>query len=573
MISDEDMENISHYKAAKELDESETSNVLENYTSLFLEKLKHLNEKPSCVIMNLGGKGSGKTTIEFIEDSILFGSDLPNPCLVFWKAPPNFLQKVESKCPRFWLGRIFSVKSLREINVLLQTYSHAIFNMDEATRDMNAKQATTVSSRRFEKAVTLFRQKNVYLIYNTQIGNVTKSLRQLTDIVIYKANTKRAILESDDSFAKDHIDKIINLYNPKRKKFCLFQSSWSEFLDKDGKLVTEGYLELDKDKYCPWFDDELSKGYSDADLDSEFGDEKDKNQTIFEISEKFIKEYPGIPLKMVTQPFIEGWLRRTDEDLLYDVQQFIPKIHSDLRYTLGDKRLIEIEENEKKQKEKEEEKKNGKKKGSFSTDDSDDDPDIDNSDDDSHAAIIDFKREKSNSFAKFASEKMSYKIMEEIFHFEKTTKISVDLIQSVLFHLLNEGATLTQEQMANLCGISKGLLNDILKKFRDINFRREIGYLLEDWWVDGHGGSAAHNEHVPDWIDPTTGEIWSFKWRLDYSKTLKFYQNSDFRPEYEAARKKECNYKVAFLNSAWGTDLQIVEVNPFADPDVTFRKE
>lgn len=578
MISEEDMETISQYKAAKDEDEKDDSSVLRDYTKLFLEKLKQLNGRPSCVIMNLGGKGSGKTTIEFIEDSILIASDLPNPCLVFWKAPPNFLDKVGFKCPRSWFGRIYSVKSLREINSLLGQYSHVIFNMDEATRDMNAKQATTVNSRRFEKAVTLFRQKNVFLIYNTQIGNVSKSLRQLTDIVIYKANTKRAILESDDSFAKEYLDKIINLFNPTRKKYCLFQSSWSELLDKDGKLVTEGYLVLDKDQYCPWFDEELSKGYSDADLDSEFGDEKDKNQLIFEIADKFMKEKPGTPLKMVTQPYIEGWLRVTDENLLYDVQQLIPKIYSVIRYKLGDKKILEIEELEKKQLEKEKKKTKGQKDSLDSDNDNDNDLDDDDDDliedpDDSHASIVGFETEKGNTFAKFASANMSYKILEELFHFEKATKISVDVVRSVLFHLIKDGYVSTQEQLATVCGLAKGTLNDILKKFRDLNFRREIGYLLEDWWVSTHGGSAAHNEHIPDWIDPNTGEIWSFKWRLDYSKQLKFYQNSDFKPEYDAARKKETNYKVGFLNSAWGVDMQVVEVNPFGDPDVNFRKE
>jgi hypothetical protein len=578
MISEEDMENIQHYKPVKEEEENGNLNSLYDYTKLFLEKLKFLNGKPSAILMQIGGQGSGKTASAFILLCLIMKSDLPNPCIVFWKAPPNFLDKIKNKCPNSWLDRLYSVKNLRDINNLLGLYSHVIFIMDEATRDMNGKQATTLSSRKFEKAVTLFRQKNVFFIYNTQIGNVTKSLRGMTSIRIYKANTKPQINESDDSFAKDHTNQIVNLYNPWRKKFCLFESSWSEFLDENPipenrQLITEGYFNLNLDLYCPWFDEELSRGYSDADLDCEFGDEKDKNQLIFEIAEKFMKEKPGTPLKMITQPYIEGWLRVTDEDLLYDVQQLIPKIYSVIRYKLGDKKILEIEELEKKQLEKE--KKKTKRKDSSDNDDEidEDDDELVEEPDDTHASIVGFEIEKGSSFAKFASEKMSYKILEELFQFEKATKITVDIVRSVLFHLITEGSVLTQEQLANICGLSKGLLNDVLKKFRDLNFRREIGYLLEDWWVANHGGSSAHNEHIPDWIDPNTGEIWSFKWRLDYSKQLKFYQNSDFRPEYEAARKANKNYKVGFLNSAWNIDMQVVEVNPFADPDVIFRKE
>jgi len=380
---------------------------------------------------------------------------------------------------------------------------------------------------------------------------VNKSTRGYAQIVLYRGQTPTQIRESDDFFAKDHTKEIVNLYTPKRKKFALFTSSWSEFLNDREELITEGWLELDVKELVPWFDDELSKGYSEADLDSEFDDGKHDNEDIQKISKMFIDAYPGIPLKMATKPFLEGWLRREHFTLFHEIGTLLPQIYADIRYKLGDERYIALMKD-------------------------DDDDDEEDDDEESHVSVVSQTTLKDLDFPEFVSKNVSLEVLKTSFKFEEGRKVNEKLVRTVLKIVLEYGPVWTQQQMADAANISKGTLNEILKTFRNINFRREIGYCLEDWWVSKHGGRSAHNESKPDWIDNENedliNEIISFKWRLDYGAELKFYQSNDFGPEYTLARKIGKNYKVGLINSAWANKLVLKEVNPFCDPDVKFSK-
>jgi hypothetical protein len=140
-------------------------------------------------------------------------------------------------------------------------------------------------------------------------------------------------------------------------------------------------------------------------------------------------------------------------------------------------------------------------------------------------------------------------------------------------------------------GLAKGYSHDAIKaNYKDIGpgivnkvsiwIRREapidirLGFLFEKWYALNIGVPLEQLDELlggnignkPDLI--WNNKIYSLKFNIVHHKrTISFIQSIDLSPEFREARKRKCNYTLVFMNPAWDLKVQLIEIDPFDDPD------
>lgn len=449
-----------------------SGNRLKDETEKFVQMFSVMDDRPKPRILCIGMTGSGKTAEKFIlTEIILKKSDIKNPLFIWWKAPPTWIETLEKNLPDYHRGHHASVRSIIKLD---QPGRTVILFMDEASRDMGNKNALDKKSRRFEKGLSLFRQKNTLFHGGTQIGNVTKGLRMQADIIVYRGNTPVFITESDDSFAREHQNEIVNLMNPKNKKYCLFTSSYSYFLEDPihakGNLITEGKLNLDLFEWCPYWKDEevaaaLSNGYSEMSFDSEFDEFAHENDLINDFADLFEEEFPNSKKPKFSQ--IKGWLRRKYPETYHEYEALVSSIRNEIDYRV----MID----EEKRKSKEESKSDEKQ--------------------------LEIQFEPGMEFPDFL----------------KMNLLEIDKVLSDLAFYWASGLSYRDIYpiAQSMHSIGRSTVNKMLKEFcsKGVNgdWTIRAGYFFEKWFANRIGGRAADPEsHDPDVIGPD-GRRYSLK--------------------------------------------------------------
>jgi hypothetical protein len=430
-----------------------------------------------------------------------------------------------------------------------QRYKFIILLFDEGQRDLNAKQALTKAARRLEKMISISRQQNITLIYNTQIENVTKNMRMMTDLRFYKGNTFDAIRESDDVFAKDFAALIKKLYHPEKMRKAIFQSTYSRFASVDangkvGQLIEKGFVDLDLYDYVPWWNEELSKAYEDVNLDAEFEDFEKDNEMVQKASDLFVTEHPAIE-KSISASLFRGWLHNKHLELYYDAQAIIPMIVDELNYRMWDKKIqAEKLQRLSDQLTAEVNQLAAKLDGTSGT------------------ALTTTTMPPSITFAEFC----------------RDTTRPINKEWADIIYLWAKGAS--TRDIPTTLHISRNQVQPLLKAFKigDIpNYPNlAAGYLFEDWFALTHGGDArgktAHNNSTPDFIDHQ-GRIYQLKCKQTAEKTIRFAVPDDCRAEYDEAVKLGVPFYFAELNVEWREDYLVETIEPKQmKPAVVFYK-
>lgn len=541
-------------KYTKKLIKEKPDEDLPDQTERFIEMMEHLAGRPKPRILIIAAPGGGKTGDKFIYAELLHKSDLEWDKVRFcwWNAPDEWINKLDKYLPDYLGGHHISINNIVEIDALNQAGFFVMLYMDEASRDMNAKNALTSKAVRFEKALSLFRQHDIFYHGGTQIANVTKATRQYADIRIYKGNSPDFIDESDDSFAKDHKDRIVNLMNPANKKYSYFTSSYSYLLEDPvnakGNMVTSGKLELDLFKYCPYWKKEtdeigkdgkkltvgdiLSNGYKEVSLDSDYQEFQNEQEITMTLSNLFLKEYPVE--KKPARNQVSGWLYRKYGKKFYMYKSCITNIVNDISFLLMDKEFD-----------------NGNQEGLQ-------------------------KNSKSNSL----NINIEFKPGEDFPEFlERTLKPIDENLATMTFHWADGLSYRDIYPIMQNKGVKRGTVNRVMKQFMEsgyyekgkLNWKLRAGYLFEVWFADRIGGKVADPEsHDPDVIG-SDDKRYSLKCYNDSNNSVPIALE-EFGPSLRWAKENnEVFYTVGYFpkfRAETEVGIRIIEIDP-ADQSVT----
>jgi hypothetical protein len=495
-------------------------------TQLFLDMCKRLNKIPSIVMMNIGGRGSGKTA-QIFKIITIFLDSLGNSCgIVFYNAPTTFIEKIKKYSPGKFSDHVMSINRMRQLTEIKQKYKYILLCFDEGMRDLNAKDALKKSSRRLEKMVAISRQQDIFLIYNTQIQNINKTMRSMTDMRFYKGNTKPAVTESDDKFAQDHLKYIKKLYNDDLKKFAAFESEYSHFKDGKNDIIDSGVLELDLFKYVPWWNDEISRAYEDVNLDAEFDEFEEEYVLIEQCADLLENEIPRKQLEKLTSGAIRGYLNRNHRELYYDVSNYINRVVDEIKARNLEFDILNLADN-----------------------------------DEAPGAAPDLKFEKWD-FATFLKE-----------NFKDIDKDTADIYYYWAMGMSNRQIYPCVPNMTDY------RVNEILKEFRQRGKNKNenrAGFLFEKWAAfeyDESRGKIGGQTSECDYI-AADQEIFTFKCYDDVKKSKNFSQSVDFSPEFKEAKRLGKKYWAVFYDPKWPSFLRVLHLDPVNDPDnVDFFKE
>jgi DNA-directed RNA polymerase specialized sigma24 family protein len=502
---------------------------LSDQTAAFRTMIANAPHLPSAIVLHLGGRGSGKTGGLFILWVLLFAAFPEGQCaIVFFRCPETFMEKFRKYAPAKYHPHAFRVTEIRELDAVKKGHKYIVLCYDEGQRELNAKQALTKQARRLEKLIAISRQKDLWLLYNTQIQNVNKNLRMMTDIRLYKGNTKAMIEESDNPFAKEYGKSIVKLYG--NKTHALFESSYvglkTTTPEGKDKMITQGSVILDLFEIVPWWCDDLSRAYEgeDVSFDAEFDDYNEKDAVIQQCVELFLAAFPSAGKRDVTASIIRGFLYTNHRGIYYDAADKVQQICDIINFRLIEKRQAEKE-----------------------------------------AEAEEVTIPAADPGSPPPDPRPAWKPGQSFADYTRGA-IPDPLTREVIYQFI-EGES--QKDIAGKLEKSADFVNSRIAKFRE----KEMGYLFEKWFAATHGGgTTAGTDRDPDFIDPQ-GTIYSLKCYCDRSKSLTFYQQTDFHPEFEVAKAKGVKYTVAVLNPFWDAKVRLVEVDPGGDEKVVVRKD
>lgn len=208
--------------------------------------------------MTIGQMGGGKTVLlcTLINLLLTFGYEERNVAL--YQAPKSLLKAIQKAVPDHLKSKFRIIERLHEI----QPFD--IFAMDEGILTANALEALTKNAQYFIESLIAARQMSVLSLLNTQDDGILRKYRTKAQFKFYKSLTDGYIEETfTDKFARKH-QEILATLDP---KYTLFRISHPWFSTKYPRIRT-GYLYLPLRKYCPWFNDEISRYFEGENFDS-----------------------------------------------------------------------------------------------------------------------------------------------------------------------------------------------------------------------------------------------------------------------------------------------------------------
>ena len=469
-----------------------------------------------------GTTGSGKSVFALTLINELVRNN-PNRWIAYYRADESQVKNLNQISPPYLQGKFQAIDHIVEIGEKdgYPPYEF-IFYIDEAGLDASAKEALKREMRPLVKMAKKSRHYKAIVIMLDQTNSILKDYRAMCHFHFYKRISDDYIEEYKDWFAKKHKKKLLYLEDWE----IGFRSNYKYFRDPHSKsqknnFIRSGMLSMKMEDYIPWYIkeiEEVSQYLKNENVDHDYAlYEKIKNK-INEYSKIVQKEFGMGLKKSKMKNIMKAWLESKYPTDFYTLEKYMGKIYDNALLISYLKDIGEGEEEE---------------------------PEEHN--------IIKPKTlfENGMGFPEYARVNLPKK----------------DQVNEI-FYLLLQGNT--QRDIAAVLGPGKSKINMIVKEYNE----KEIGYLFEDWFSFSHGGgNVAHNSNDPDYIHPETKEVYSLKYRYNREKTLTFYQEHDFRPEYKFIRgnikqKKDPEfYYVALYNPMWIHKLQIQKVSPVKDDD------
>lgn len=292
--------------------QKEEEEFITEYSGKFIELFeKYKNNKEfSMIIWLIGARGSGKTTQEMMIADRLLETDKTRSVALF-QAPEALLKAIQKALPKDKGNRFRIIDKLHEV------INNDVILVDEGLDLMNAKESLTVELRNLGKSLSYSRHKRIFLIICSVTKGVFKDLRDMADMKIYKRLTV-PFAESErsrDSFIKKYQFDLPNL-TPDQS---LFISTYKYF-------NCEGGLILDSKKYCPWYNDDISKNMAKESFDSDYKKQQKLQSNLKEIIEDAIKYFGKDLEKPLANRRVKGWLQLKYSHLYSDIRKYVGDI-------------------------------------------------------------------------------------------------------------------------------------------------------------------------------------------------------------------------------------------------------
>jgi hypothetical protein len=247
-----------------------------------------------------GTFGAGKTGHLCILDNVLlynlnFGKyqamDIePKRNVALYKAPDKLLDEIQAAVPSKLEDRFRIVDDLYDVG------KYDILNLDEGYLSVNALDALRKSAKYFIESIVTLRHKGVIIIVNSPDDGILRGLRKKSQFRFYKTLSRGYLYETADKFAKRY-DEILPRLLPDQ---TLFETSHIHFLQEQ---IFEGVLQMDLTRYCPWYNDRISRSFEGENFDAylrKIKKVKDDSEKLIELlMKKFEDKVDKINKKLV----------------------------------------------------------------------------------------------------------------------------------------------------------------------------------------------------------------------------------------------------------------------------------
>lgn len=384
---------------------------------------------------------------------------------------------------------------------------NAILVIDEGLLGLNAKEALKKEMRNLGKFLSKSRHPNIIVLINSVNLNILSEFRDMIDIVIYKhcASTFIKNNRGRDPFLEEYSEIITNL------------KEWDGIVVSNYKWFEKfGTISLKYEDWCPWFNDKISRYQKETSSDVIFDESNRIINNNKKIAKRIINEIGFLYHKRGGFDLFCTWLSDVHPDIYYDNQTQLKKIFNFYKYFLDENEQNDIDTKEE---------------------------------------IVPIKYIEKESFSDFVRRVISN---------EKISKIAKGLARGDSYRTIDD----------NNNDFGYAFVQKTADWLRNkANLQYGLGYLFEKW--------CAYNIGVPeDQIDDLVGgpnkdkpdliwenRIYSFKFRIETRKKLKYRQSIDLGPEFREAKKRGHNYYFFHLNPKWTLKLEIIEIDPFNDPE------
>ena len=240
-------------------DTTKSSNEPELYdlTDEFIEVFEKLSNKPGFggIFWIIGTFGAGKSALLCILCNIFLKYGYEKRNIALFQAPEKLLETIQKAVPREFKHKFRIVERLSEVKPF------DILCIDEGYLSADAKKSLEKDSVNFIASLTTLRHSSVFTILNSPDDGILRGYRLKAQFRMYKLLPDGYIDEVNDRFAKKYGDMITKL----RGEQTIFQVTHIDFLEKG---IRRGALVLPLKKYCPWYNDQISRNFEGEDFDA-----------------------------------------------------------------------------------------------------------------------------------------------------------------------------------------------------------------------------------------------------------------------------------------------------------------
>ena len=287
---------------------------LEDKTGEFLKTLEDLGENLGGPCYTKGLYGSGKSAHLFKLNQLLIDAAPNYRNTAFFKAPDDLLKVIKRAIPGD-LGKKFRI-----VDRLSEIENYDILCFDEGYLTLDAKSYFEKNAQNIIKSIVNIRHHNVVAIINSDDhGGILKRLRTKIFFWFYKTHTHGAIEEDrTDKFAQKYKSLLTKLFN---RDYCLFRFSHMDFLKRD---LTDGMLYLPLREIIPWWNEGISKYFSNKSFDAGLRELNEKAERI----EPIIQKLGSIYGKKITRDQVRGYLFDHERENYIEFRDSISEIVS-----------------------------------------------------------------------------------------------------------------------------------------------------------------------------------------------------------------------------------------------------
>lgn len=292
----------------------------DDHTREFTQMLSSNHKWPDFApgIGILADRNWGKSCQEFMVLTLMIAGN-PSRMVKFYKAPEELLVAIKKSFPKDF-SKHFGI-----INDIWDAHKNDIISIDEAGVVLDGKEALTKEQREFIKGLTYARHHHSPVVWCTVHPGVSKNLHVLTEIKIFRHmgwDYVKALVDSKEKFANKYSYILQRL--PIEK--ALFRANYKYFRDAKNQLIYEGGLHMPKDKFCPWFTQEISENMGSQSLASERSRDMEQKLNLDHIVNEVLKYYGDELKKGCRNAYIHGWFQRHRPEEYQRYQRYIKDI-------------------------------------------------------------------------------------------------------------------------------------------------------------------------------------------------------------------------------------------------------